>query len=44
MQLIGRTIGKPVRLTPENMDQIVLFEYFPETDLCNKVYDWNDVM
>lgn len=43
MRGLGRALGKPVRLTPENCRDYILIEYDPASDRLRKEHDhWTD--
>ena len=44
MRRIGLALGKPVRLTPENLRQYVLIEYDPATDTLRKEHEFRGLL
>ena len=44
MRLIGRACDRPVRLTPENMSELVLIEYDPASDSLRKEHEFRGLL
>jgi hypothetical protein len=44
MRRVGRALGKPIRLTPENMSELVLFEYDPAADVLRKEHEFRALL
>ena len=44
MRLIGQAVQKPVRLTPENMSELVLIGYDPASDSLRKEHEFRGLL